>query len=168
MKQAAEFGVARKQALVVASAINLPEMEALGLELGQGLLTTSSFEWNRTAAAREWTKRFIARSGKFPSADQAATYSEVKHYLKAVAAAGTVETGAVMAKMRELPVNDAFAENGRVREDGQMVHDLFLVRAKKPSESMEKGDYFSVVAVIPGNDVFQPLSESVCPLLAKR
>jgi branched-chain amino acid transport system substrate-binding protein len=167
LKQADEFRIGKQQTLVVLASINLSEIEALGLPIAQGLMTMSAFEWNRTDESRRWTKNFVARTGKIPTADQAATYSEVKHYLKAVAAARSLDTATVLAKMRELPVNDAFAANGRLREDGQMVHDLYLVRVKKPSESTEKGDYVSIVQELPGDEIFQSLAESACPLLKK-
>jgi branched-chain amino acid transport system substrate-binding protein len=167
LKQADEFRIGKQQTLVVLASINLSEIEALGLPIAQGLMTMSAFEWNRTDESRRWTKNFVARTGKIPTADQAATYSEVKHYLKAVAAARSLDTATVLAKMRELPVNDAFAANGRLREDGQMVHDLYLVRVKKPSESTEKGDYVSIVQELPGDEIFQSLAESTCPLLKK-
>ena len=167
VKQATEFGIAKQQVIAVAAAINISEVEGLGLEVAQGLLTSSAFEWERSDESRAWTKRFIEKMGRFPTADQAATYSSVKHYLTAVAAVGSVDTDAVMAKMRELPVNDAFAANGRLREDGQMTHDLYLVRIKKPSESKEKGDYLTVVQTLAGDEVFQPLSQSACPLVKK-
>lgn len=167
IKQANEFGMTKSQKLVSVSAINLSEIEALGLDLAQGLLTTSAFEWNRSDETRQWTKRFVEKAGRLPTADQAATYSEVKHYLQAVAAAKTVDALPVMAKMRDLPVKDAFADNGHLREDGQMVHDFFLVRAKTPAESTEKGDYFAIVQTVPSDEAFQPLSESTCPLVKK-
>src|SRR5262249_17980852 len=96
------------------------------------------------------------------TADQAATYSEVRHYLKAVAAARSLDPGPVLAKMRELPVNDAFATDGHLREDGQMVHNLYLVRVKAPAESKEKGDYLAIVQEFPGEEVFQTFAESGC------
>jgi branched-chain amino acid transport system substrate-binding protein len=168
VKQAAEFNISAKQVFVLGTPINQSEIAGLGLEASQGLLASSIFEWTRTARSRQWTKHFVERTGSFPTGDQAATYSAVRHYLKAVAAAHTINPPEVMAKMRELPVNDAFAENAHLREDGQMVHDLFLVRVKKPSESTEKGDYTSVVETLKGEDVYQPLSESDCPLVKKK
>jgi branched-chain amino acid transport system substrate-binding protein len=167
LKQADEFQIGKQQTIVILASINLSEIEALGLEVAQGLMTMSAFEWNKSEESRRWTKAFVARAGKIPTADQVATYSEVRHYLKAVAAAGSLDTATVLAKMREMPVNDIFASNGRLREDGQMVHDLYLVRVKKPSESKEKGDYVSIVQELPGDEIFQTLAESACPLVKK-
>lgn len=169
VKQAREFGVGQdgKQALVVVSAVNLTEIDALGLEPVQGLLFLSTFEWNRTPESRAWTERFVKKMGRLPSQNQAAAYSGAHHYLAAIKAAGTDEPRKVMEQMRAMPVRDAYAENGQVREDGQMVHDLYLVRAKKPSESKEKGDYFTLVKTFAGADSFQPLSASACPAVKK-
>ncbi len=168
VKQAVEFNITKNQMLVLAYSINLTEVVAMGLELSQGLLTTTAFQWTKSAATRQWAKQFAEQAGKLPSSTQAAVYSQVRHYLKAVAASHTVETRTVMAKMRELPVNDAYTENGRLREDGQMIHDQLLVRVKKPAESIEHGDYLSIVETVKGDQAYQPLSESVCPLVAKK
>jgi branched-chain amino acid transport system substrate-binding protein len=102
-----------------------------------------------------------------PTSAQAGEYSAVMHYLKAVEAAGTDETGAVMAKMREMPVNDVFAKDGRIRADGAMVHAMYLVQVKKPSESKYPWDYFTIKAVIPGEQAFQSLATSSCPLVKR-
>ena len=166
VKQANEFGLTRRQTLATFT-INLTDMEPIGLETAGGFLAVSTFEWDRNDASRTWTKRFSDRTGTLPSAAQAATYSAVRHYLRAVEAAGTDEGPTVVAKMRELPVRDAFAENGRVREDGQFVHDLFLVRAKKPADSKGRGDYFDIVQTVSGDEAFQSLADSACPLVKK-
>ncbi|MDB5873301.1 MAG: transporter permease [Ramlibacter sp.] len=166
VKQAAELNIQKKQTLVGLT-VNVSEIEALGLETAQGLLVVSTFEWNRNKVTRDWTKRFTDKFTKLPTANQAAVYSQVKHYLRAVQATGTDEPGAVMAKMRELPVQDAFAENGRLREDGQMLHDIYVARTKKPSESTAKGDYFQVIQVVPGEQAFASLADTACPLVKK-
>jgi len=102
-----------------------------------------------------------------PTMVQAGVYSAVTHYLKAVQAAGTDDSAAVMAKMRATPVNDFFAKNGKVREDGRMVHDMYLMQVKKPEESKYPWDYYNVRQVIPGDQAFLPLSQSKCPLVKK-
>ena len=103
-----------------------------------------------------------------PNMSHAGVYSSVTHYLKAVEAAGTDETAAVMRAMRSMPVNDFFARNGRIREDGRMVHDMYLFEAKKPSESSGPWDLYKLVRTIPGDDAFQPLEKSRCPLVKAR
>ena len=97
----------------------------------------------------------------------AGDYSSTMHYLKAIEAAGTDEAQAVMSKMREMPINDFFAKNGRIREDGRMVHDMYLFEVKKPSESKGRWDDYKLLATIPGNEAFQSLELSRCPLVKK-
>jgi branched-chain amino acid transport system substrate-binding protein len=72
-----------------------------------------------------------------------------------------------MKVMKATPVNDMFARNGRIREDGRMVHDMYLFEVKKPSESKARWDYYKLLATIPGNEAFQPLEASRCPLVKK-
>ena len=167
VKQAAEFGVGHdgKQILVTPTVINVSDIDALGLETAQGLQGLSSFEWNRSAAARDFTKRFLAVARRIPTADQAGVYSEVRQYLKAVQAAGTDEADAVIAKLRELPVEDAFAAHGHVRADGQTLHDLYVVRIRKPAELQTAGDYNIILESVPGDQAFQTAAESSCKLL---
>jgi branched-chain amino acid transport system substrate-binding protein len=99
---------------------------------------------------------------------QAAVYSAIRHYLTAIEAAGTDEAKAVMAKMREIPVNDFYAKNGRVREDGRMVHDMYFVQVKTPAESTGPWDYYKILSTIPGDQAFRPLDEGGCPLVKQR
>jgi branched-chain amino acid transport system substrate-binding protein len=101
-----------------------------------------------------------------PTMPQAAAYSTVRHYLRAIAAAGTDEATAVMKKLREIPVNDFYARNGRVREDGRLVHDMYFAQVKKPSESTHPWDYYNILGTIPGDQAFRPLAEGGCPLVA--
>ena len=104
---------------------------------------------------------------KMPNMVQAGLYSSVTHYLKAAQAAGTDDTAAVMAKMKSMPINDFFAKNGRIREDGRMVHDMYVYEVKKPSESKGDWDYYKLRAVIPGDEAFRSLRDSACPLVKK-
>jgi branched-chain amino acid transport system substrate-binding protein len=168
IKQAAEFGVTKTHKMALATPINLSEIEALGPDLAQGLLSTSAFEWTRSQQSREWTKRFVASTGKFPNADQAATYSAVRAYLGAIAATKTLDATRIVEKMRETQVDDAYANQAHLRRDGQFIHDLFLVRLKSASESTEKGDYTTILQTLEGNDVYQPLSQSECSLVGKK
>ncbi len=164
IKQAAEFGIS-SQATMVAPIVFLTDVHAMGLPTAQGLQFFTAFYWDRDEASRNWSKRFFERRKAMPTMTQAGIYSATLHYLKAVAAAKTDSTPEVMAKMRELPVNDIFTTNGSVREDGQMIHDMHLVEVKKPSESKGPWDYYKVLATVPGNKLFKPLSESDCPLV---
>jgi len=167
VKQAREFQIDSKQELVAACAIDMSQIEGLGLSVAQGLTGVSAFEWQRSPESVKWTREFVKRTGRFPTADQAATYSEVRHYLRSVEAAKTLDAAILMAKMRELPINDAYADNGHLREDGQLVHDLYLVKIKTATESKETGDVDKILEVLPGDKIFTPLSESVCPLVKK-
>jgi branched-chain amino acid transport system substrate-binding protein len=168
IKAAREFGLTTsgKQSLA-GLLVYINDVHTLGLEAAQGMLLTTGFYWDHDEESRKWARRFFEKTRKMPNMSQAGLYSSVMHYLKAVKAAGTDETGAVMQKMREMPVNDMFAKNGRIREDGRMVHDMYLYQVKKPSESKAPWDYYKLVATIPGDQAFQPLSASACPLVKK-
>lgn len=164
IKQAAEFGIT-SNATMVAPIVFLTDVHAMGLQTSKGLQFFTAFYWDRDEASRNWSKRFFERRKAMPTMTQAGIYSATLHYLKAVAAAKTDNAPDVMAKMRELPVNDMFTSNGTVREDGQMIHDMYLVEVKKPEESKGPWDYYKVLATIPGSQLFKPLSESDCPLV---
>ena len=168
IKTAAEFGVAKggKQKLA-GLLVYINDIHSLGLQLTQGLLLTEAFYWDLNDESRKWSRRFFERMKKMPNMSQAGVYSSTMHYLKAVKAAGTDETGAVMKKMRELPINDFFARNGRIREDGRMVHDMYLFEVKTPQESKSPWDYYKLRATIPAEQAFQPLAQSTCPLVKK-
>jgi branched-chain amino acid transport system substrate-binding protein len=166
VKQATEFGVVPKQSLA-ALLIFVDEVHAMGLKVTQGMYLTTGFYWDTNAETRAWSKRFFERNKRMPNMVHAGVYSSVKQYLKAIQAAGTDDTAAVTAKMRELPVNDFFAKNGRVRADGRMLHDMFLMQVKKPAESRYPWDYYTVRQVIPADQAFLPADKSVCPLLKK-
>ena len=168
IKGAQEFQLTKdgKQSLA-GLLVYINDVHTLGLEAAQGMLLTTAFYWDRNDESRKWSRRFFEKMKKMPNMSQAGLYSSVLHYLKAVDAAGTDETGAVMAKMKQMPINDIFASNGRIREDGRMVHDMYLYQVKKPSESKYPWDYYRQVAVVPGDKAFQPLSASACPLVKK-
>src|SRR5204862_5578039 len=118
-----------------ATVVLITDVHALGLKAAQGLLLTTSFYWDADDKTREWSNRFFAKINHMPTMWQAGDYSSVMHYLKAIQAAGTDEPLKVAAKMREVPVEDFFSRNGRLREDGLMVHDLMLAQVKKPEDS---------------------------------
>ena len=166
VKQAAEFGLNQGGQRLTGLLVYINDIHSLGLQATQGMVLTSAFYWDRDDASRQWAKRFFDRMHKMPNMSQAGVYSATMHYLKAVQAAGTTDTAPVMRNMRAMPVDDFFAHNGRIRPDGLMVHDLYLFQAKTPAESKSPWDlYKQVVATIPGDQAFQPLSESKCPLV---
>ena len=168
IKTSAEFGISKggKQKLA-GLLVYINDIHSLGLNVTQGLLLTEAFYWDQNDESRKWSRRFFERMKKMPNMSQAGVYSSTMHYLKAVKAAGTDETGAVMKKMRELPVNDFFAKNGRIREDGRMVHDMYLFEVKSPQESKSPWDYYKLRATIPAAEAFQPLAKSSCALVKK-
>ena len=168
IKAAEEFGLSTSGKQNLAGlAVFITDIHTLGLKSSQGLILTTGFYWDRDEETRKFSRRFFERQKKMPTAIQAGNYSSTLHYLKAVQAAGTDEAGAVMTKMKSSPVNDFFATNGKIRQDGRMVHDMYLVQVKKPDESKYAWDYFKILATIPGDEAFQPLSQSTCPLVKK-
>jgi branched-chain amino acid transport system substrate-binding protein len=167
IKQAAEFGIVRGGQKIAGLLVFLNDVHSLGLETAQGMLLTAAFYWDMNDETRNWSQRFFKLDGRMPNMVQAGQYSSMMHYLKAVEAAGTDETTAVMQKMRSTPINDFFFKNGRIREDGRMVHDMYLFEVKKPFESKGPWDYYKLVTTIPGDKAFLPLSESKCSLVKK-
>lgn len=167
VKQASEFGLIQGGQRLAGLLVYINDIHSLGLRLTQGMMLSSAYYWDMNEESRAWAKRFYERMHKMPNMSQAGVYSSTMHYLKAVQAAGTDDTDAVMKQMRETPINDFFARNGHIRADGRMVHDMYLFQVKKPEESKEPWDYYKLVATIPGDQAFQPLSESRCPLVKK-
>ena len=167
IKQGAEFGIMKAGQRLVPLLVFITDIDSVGLETAQGLLLSEAFYWDLNDESRAFSKRFMQRMGRPPSAAQAGVYSSVTHYLKAVKAAGTTDSAAVMKIMKETPINDMFAKNGRIREDGRMVHDMYLFEVKKPSESKGRWDDYKLVATIPAKEAFQPLELSRCPLVKK-
>jgi branched-chain amino acid transport system substrate-binding protein len=167
IKQAVEFGITKSGQQLAGLLIFDSDIHSLGLPVAKGLSLTTGFYWDRTDETRAFGKRFYEVMKAMPTMVQAGDYSATLSYLKAVDAAGTDDAMKVMAKMRELPINDFFAKGGKVREDGRMVHDMYLVQTKAPEESKYPWDYFKILKTIPGDEAFRPLSESECPLLKK-
>ncbi|MEI7705101.1 MAG: ABC transporter substrate-binding protein [Deltaproteobacteria bacterium] len=166
IKQANEFGITKKQSLA-GLLVFISDIHSLGLPTAQGMYLTTAFYWDRDDASRKWAKRFADRmKGKMPTMVQAGVYSEVSHYLKAIQAAGTDAPDAVMAKMREMPVNDFFAPGARLGPDGLLRHDMYLVQVKTPAESKYAWDYYKIVKTIPAAEAFPPVSDK-CPNVKK-
>lgn len=166
IKQAAEFGVTPKQSLA-GLLMFISDVHSLGLQATQGMYLTTGFYWDLDDDTRAWSKRFFDKHKRMPTMVQAGQYSSVLHYLRAVQATGTDEAGKVMAQMKATPINDFFGKNGRIREDGRMVHDMYLAQVKTPAESTYPWDYYHIRQTIPAEEAFQPLSQSRCPLVKK-
>ena len=164
--QADEFNI-RESMQIVALQVTLTDVPALGLSHAHDLLFTDSFYWDRTPETRVFSNAFFKRHGAMPTAYQAGVNSALRHYFKAVAATGSTDPETVIAQMRKTPVDDFFAQGGKVREDGRMVHDMYLMRIKKPEESKQKWDLYEYLATVPGDEAFRPMAEGGCPYLAK-
>src|SRR5215813_624922 len=167
IKQAAEFGIMKGGQKLSPLLAFVTDIDSIGLDTAQGLLLAEAFYWDLDDDTRAFSKRFMERVKRPPTSAQAGVYSSVSHYLKAVKAAGTTDSAAVMKVMKETPINDMFARGGKIREDGRMVHDMYLFEVKKPSESKGRWDDYKLLATVPGNEAFQSLEASRCPLVKK-
>jgi branched-chain amino acid transport system substrate-binding protein len=166
MKQAEEFGLSQT-AKIVPLQSTVQDMKGIGLKTAQGAYEVAPFYWDRNDETREWANRFFARARIMPSGFHAGVYSSVVHYLKAVKATETDEATAVMKRMESQRVNDFFAKDGYIRADRKMVHDMYLLQVKKPSEAKGEWDLYNVVQTLPGESLARPLAESECPLVTK-
>ncbi len=163
IKAAAEFGILKSMKMA-GLLVFVNDIHALGLGVTQGMYLTDGWYWDQNDENRAWSKRFMSRNKKAPSMVHAADYSAATFYLNAVKAAGTDDGDKVMAKMKSTKVNDFFAKNGVVRPDGRMVHDMFLMQVKSPSESRGEWDYYKQIAVIPGEQAYMTKAETKCAL----
>ncbi|HEX7983883.1 MAG TPA: ABC transporter substrate-binding protein [Duganella sp.] len=163
IKAANEFGITKKMKLA-GLLIFINDVHSLGLNLTQGMYLTDGWYWDQNPETRAWSKRYFDKMKKEPSMLQAADYSAASNYLKAVKAVGTDDSDKVMAYLKANKINDMFAKNGVIRPDGRMVHDMFLMEVKKPSESKYPWDYYKVVATIPGDQAYATKAETKCSL----
>ena len=168
IKQAAEFGIVRSGQSLAGLLVFINDVHALGLRTAQGLIFTESFYWDRNDASRAFAKRFAPQSkGNMPSMVQAGVYGAVLHYLKAVAALqGDADGRDVVAKMKDMPTDDALFGSGVIRADGRKIHDMYLLEVKKPEDTRGPWDYMKIRATIPASEAFRPLKEGGCPLVS--
>jgi branched-chain amino acid transport system substrate-binding protein len=166
IKAASEFGIVAGGQKLAGLLVFSADVAALGLPIAQGLTLTETWYWDQNDANRAWTKRWHAeRAGKFPTMVQAGVYAGTLHYLKAVADLKSGKDGkAVVAKMKELPTDDALFGKGTIRPDGRKLHDAYLYEVKKPAESKYPGDFYHLRATIPAAEAFRPLKDGNCPL----
>lgn len=164
IKQANEFGLTKTQK-IVAMLMSITDVHGVGLDAAKTMHFAETFYWNLDDESRKFSRRFYKEFGKMPTALQAGQYSAVLNYLRAVEKSGSDNVTDVMQTLRSMPIHDAFARNAKLREDGKLLHDLYLVSVKSPAESKEPWDYYNVIKTVPGNQAFMPLSESKCPLL---
>ncbi len=163
IKAANEFGITKTMKLA-GLLMFISDVHSLGLNATQGMYQTDSWYWDQNDESRKWAKRYFDKMKKMPTSLQAADYSVTMQYLKAVKAAGTDDADKVLAKFKSMKVNDMYAKNGYVRADGSMIHDMYLMQVKKPSESKSPWDYYTVAQTIPGDQAFTTKAESKCAL----
>lgn len=167
MKQASEFGLVKGGQSLAALILFLQDVHALGLNAAQGTYLTTASYWDLNDQTRAWSKEFMAKTGMMPSMLHAGVYGAVRHYLKAVAKAGTDDADKVQAAMREIPIEDAFSQDAQIRPDGRVIRTMYLAKVKGPSGSKYPWDYFEIVRRIPPEETVWPLSDSKCPLVKK-
>jgi len=162
---ASEFGVTQAGQTLAALLLFLTDVHALGVDTAQGIQLTTGWYWDMNDSTREWSDRFMKETGVRPTMVHAGIYSSTLHYLNAVAAAGSDDAQTVRKQMMDTPINDMFATNGRIREDGRMVHDMYLAEVKTPAESKNEWDLYKILRTIPADEAYRPLSESKCKLV---
>ncbi len=169
IKQSAEFGIVRGGQRLAGLLVFITDVQALGLQTAQGLVITNSFYWDLTDKTRAWTQRYMAQSdGRVPTMIHAGTYSGVLHYLRAAKAANSTDPKVIAAKMHEMPINDMYNDDVRIRPDGRVLHKMFLMQVKSPAESKVKYDDYKLLAETPGDQAFRPMEEGHCPYLEKK
>lgn len=168
VKQAGEFGLTANGTKLAALLAFITDVHSLGLKTAQGLVLTEAYYWDLNDGTRQFAKRFAEKApGRVPSQNHAGAYSATLHYLKAVAALGSKSAKPVIEQMKKTPTNDIVFGRGSIREDGRKLHSMYLFEVKKPEESKQPWDYYKLLAEIPADEAFRPLSESECPLVKK-
>jgi branched-chain amino acid transport system substrate-binding protein len=165
-KQMGEFGLIARGIVPAALNCSLTNIHSLGLPAAQGMIFSQPYYWDHDAPSRAFAARFAKQhKDRPPTAFQASTWGAVTHYLKAVQAAGTDAAGPVMEQMRAIPINDFMTRDGKLRIDGTVVREMFLLRAKQPAQSHSEWDLLEVAQTIPGDEAFRPLQDGGCPLV---
>jgi branched-chain amino acid transport system substrate-binding protein len=165
IKQAHEFHIGGNGQTLVAMALFITDVHSLGLETAQGLYLTAGFYWDANDATRAWGHKFYDRIGRMPTREQAETYSAVRHYLRGVIATNSTDAATVMAWMKANPIDDFYAPGARLREDGRLIHPIYLLQVKSPAESKYPWDYYKIIATVPPDQTFRPLAEGGCPFV---
>src|SRR5437667_8902435 len=165
LTRAAEFGITQGGQKMIALLQEITDTHALGVKATQGLIVTDAFYWDMNDETRAFSKRFNDKVGHMPTMIQAGLYSATMHYLKAIDAVGTDDSTKVMAQMKATPIHDFFAKDGKIREDGRMVHDMYLFEVNKPEESKGEWDLYKLLATVPGDQAFRPIEQGGCPFI---
>jgi branched-chain amino acid transport system substrate-binding protein len=167
LKQAAEFGLTSRDIKIVGTSVTINDVHGLGLNAAKGVQFAVPFYWDMTDKTREWSKRFFDVEKKMPNHIHAGVYGAVQHYIQAVAASKSVDGPTVVAKMKEMPVNDFFTKDGRIRPDGRVMREFYLMEVKDPKESKQPWDYLKLLETISAEQTAAPESESECPFVKK-
>jgi branched-chain amino acid transport system substrate-binding protein len=165
IKQAAEFGIVEGGQKLAGLLVFISDVYSLGLASAHGLQLTAAFYWDQNDQTRAWSKRFFDKTNREPTMVQAGVYGAIMHYLAAIKATGSDDGPTVMKQMKATPVNDFMTKNGKIREDGTLVRDMYLFEVKKPSESKYPWDYYKQISVIPGEEAFKLPGPNQCPLV---
>ncbi len=165
LQTASQFGLTQSGQKLAGMVVFLNDVHSMGLDVTQGLMLTTGWYWDMNDETREWANRYHKRIGRMPTMAQAGVYSSTIHYLNAVKETDSDDSQVVRAKMIETPINDMFAKNGKLREDGRMVHDMYLAQVKTPAESKSEWDLYKILRTIPGDQAFRSLADSQCKLI---
>ncbi len=162
VKAAREFGIGKTMKMA-GLLVFITDIHSLGLKNTEGLLLTTSWDWNLDEQTRAFGKKYFEKTKRMPTDIQAANYSATMTYLKAVAATKTLDADKVMEYLKKTPIDDFYAK-GQIRADGRFVHDMYLVQVKSPAESKQPWDYYKVVSKLKGEEVYTTKAESKCAL----
>jgi len=165
IKQANQFRIVQSGQKLAGMLVFLTDVHSMGLDIAQGLQFTTAFVWNQNEETKAWSNRFNERHGAMPTMVQAGVYSAVSNYLKAVKEAGTDDTETVRAKLGEMTLNDVFVKGGKIAPNGSMLHDMYLVEVKKPSESKSEWDLLNVISKIPADQAYISMADTKCSLV---
>src|SRR5262245_19216913 len=165
IKQAAEFGIVEGGQNLAGLLVFISDIHSLGLQAAHGLQLTEAFYWDQNDATRTWSKRFFDKMNRQPTMVQAGVYGAIMHYLAAIKAIDSDDGPSVVKQMKATPVNDFMTKNGKIREDGTLVRDMYLFEVKRPSESKGAWDYYKQISVIPGEAAFKLPGPNQCPLV---
>jgi branched-chain amino acid transport system substrate-binding protein len=166
LKAAAEFGLT-KSMKPAALLVFLTDVHAVGLDIAQGLVLTTAWYWDMNDTTRGFAKRFFEKTNKMPTFSQAAYYSATLAYLNAVKAVGSTDADKVLEQLHKTRINDMFVQNGWIRPDGLLEHDMYIVQVKTPAESKGAWDYYKILKTMKGDEAFGKLADSACPLVKK-
>jgi branched-chain amino acid transport system substrate-binding protein len=168
VKQAAEFGIQQSGQSLVAFLLFINDVHGMGLKVAQGLQLLEAFYWDRDDDTRAFAKRFAARpgmNGKMPSGNQAGVYASTLSYLNAVDASGSDDAKEIVPQMKKFKGKDKLFGDIAIRQDGRVIHPMYLFEVKKPEESKYPYDYYNLISTIPAEQAFRPIADGGCSLV---